>query len=64
MFSDEVCLAGGGKMGAVMRSIDASKTPIGPVESWSPALQMMVRVLLVQSARDAYLVETQILSAL
>jgi len=33
-------------MGALMRSMDWSKTPIGPVESWSPTLQMMVRVLL------------------
>lgn len=29
-----------------MRSIDWSKTPIGPVASWSPALRMMVRFLL------------------
>jgi hypothetical protein len=34
-------------MGALMRSMDWSKTPIGPVESWSPTLRMMVRVLLV-----------------
>ncbi len=40
------CLAGGGEMGALMRSMDWSKTPIGPVESWSPSLQMMVRFLL------------------
>ncbi len=41
------CLKGGGEMGALMRSIDWSKTPIGPVASWSPALRTMVRVLLV-----------------
>ncbi len=40
------CLASGGEMGALMRSMDWSKTPIGPVESWSPSLQMMVRFLL------------------
>ncbi|MBY0527307.1 MAG: response regulator [Gemmataceae bacterium] len=40
------CLTGGGEMGALMRSLDWSKTAIGPVESWSPALQMMVRMLL------------------
>ena len=34
-------------MGALMRTMDWSKTPIGPVESWSPTLRMMVRVLLV-----------------
>ncbi len=41
------CLAGGGEMGALMRSIDWSKTPIGAVETWSSALRTMVRVLLV-----------------
>jgi hypothetical protein len=40
------CLVGGGQMGAVMRSMDWSKTPIGPVASWSPTLQMMVRLIL------------------
>jgi PAS domain S-box-containing protein len=40
-------LTGGGEMGALMRSLDWLKTPLGPVESWSPALQMMVRTLLV-----------------
>jgi PAS domain S-box-containing protein len=40
------CLAGGGEMGALMRSMDWSKTPIGAVESWSPALRMMARLLL------------------
>ena len=29
-----------------MRSMDWSKTPIGDVETWSPALRMMVRLLL------------------
>ncbi|MGC1107389.1 MAG: ATP-binding protein, partial [Candidatus Acidiferrales bacterium] len=37
---------GGGEMGAIMRSTDWSKTPLGPVESWSPALRMMVPFLL------------------
>ena len=40
------CLVGGGQMGALMRSMDWSKTPIGPVASWSPTLQMMVRLIL------------------
>ncbi len=39
-------LAGGGEMGALMRSLDWSKTPLGPAASWPPALRMMVRVLL------------------
>ncbi|MDQ6734244.1 MAG: response regulator [Nitrospirota bacterium] len=45
--ADAAVLSGGGEMGALMRSIDWSKTPIGPVESWSPALRMMVSFLLV-----------------
>ncbi len=39
-------LAGGGEMGALIRSLDWSKTPIGAIESWSPALRMMVGILL------------------
>ena len=39
-------LGGGGEMGALIRAFDWSQTPIGPVESWSPALRMMVRFLL------------------
>ncbi|MGE0159514.1 MAG: ATP-binding protein [Gemmatimonadales bacterium] len=37
---------GGGEMGALIGAMDWSRTPIGPVESWSPALRMMVRFLL------------------
>ena len=33
-------------MSAVMRATDWSKTPIGAVETWSPALRMMVGFLL------------------
>jgi signal transduction histidine kinase/DNA-binding response OmpR family regulator len=40
-------LVGGGKMGALMRAHDWEKTPLGPIESWSPTLKMMVRLLLV-----------------
>jgi PAS domain S-box-containing protein len=39
-------LEGGGEMGALIRSMDWASTPIGPLESWSPALRMMVRLLL------------------
>jgi hypothetical protein len=39
-------LSGGGEMGALIRSIDWSATPIGAAESWTPALCMMVRLLL------------------
>src|SRR3954451_18887999 len=40
------CLSGGGEMGALMRSLNWSKTPIGAVESWSPTFRTMVRFLL------------------
>jgi PAS domain S-box-containing protein len=43
----EDCFVGGGQMGELMRSLDWSKTSIGAVETWSPALRMMVRVLLI-----------------
>jgi hypothetical protein len=39
-------LAGGGEMGALMRATDWARTPIGPIESWSPTLRMMVSFLL------------------
>jgi hypothetical protein len=39
-------LQGGGEMGALIRAKDWSATPIGPVDSWSSALRMMVRFLL------------------
>jgi hypothetical protein len=33
-------------MGSLICSFDWSKTPIGPVEQWSPSLRMMVSFLL------------------
>jgi signal transduction histidine kinase/CheY-like chemotaxis protein len=39
-------LAGGGEMGALIRSMDWSKTRIGPTENWSPTLRTMVSFLL------------------
>jgi signal transduction histidine kinase len=36
----------GGEMGALLRSTDWSNTPIGPAESWSQSLRMMVSLLL------------------
>lgn len=38
--------AGGGEMGALMRALDWSKTPLGPVETWSASLRMMVSFML------------------
>ena len=39
-------IKGQGEMAGRMRSMDWSKTPIGPVESWSPILRTMVNFLL------------------
>src|SRR5689334_10093 len=38
--------AQGGEMGALIAAYDWSKSPIGPIESWSPALRMMVGFML------------------
>jgi PAS domain S-box-containing protein len=39
-------LAGDGEMAILMRALDWSKTPLGPPETWSPALRMMAQFLL------------------
>jgi signal transduction histidine kinase/DNA-binding NarL/FixJ family response regulator len=39
-------LAGGGELGALMRSFDWSTTPLGPVERWPQALRTCVRIML------------------
>src|SRR5436305_658549 len=39
-------LAGGGEMGALMRSLDWSKTPLGPVENWPQSLRTSVSICL------------------
>jgi PAS domain S-box-containing protein len=39
-------LAGGGEMGALMRSHDWSGSPVGPPESWPQSLRTAVRLLL------------------
>jgi len=39
-------LGGGGEMGALMRSLDWARTPLGVAEEWSPSLRMMVSLLL------------------
>jgi len=36
----------GGEMAELIRSKDWSKTPLGPIESWSQALRTMVSLLL------------------
>jgi signal transduction histidine kinase/DNA-binding response OmpR family regulator len=39
-------LAGGGEMGALMRTIDWSRTPVGPVSSWPQSLRTALSILL------------------
>jgi signal transduction histidine kinase/ActR/RegA family two-component response regulator len=39
-------LAGGGETGALVRSLDWSKTPLGPVESWPTSLRATVGIML------------------
>jgi PAS domain S-box-containing protein len=39
-------LAGGGEMGALMRSIDWSKTGVGPVETWPQSLRTALSILM------------------
>jgi hypothetical protein len=38
--------AGGGEMGALMRSTDWSKTGLGPTEAWPRSLKTMLGVVL------------------
>jgi signal transduction histidine kinase len=38
--------AGGGEMGALMRALDWSQTPLGPVEDWPQSLRTTVSILL------------------
>ena len=44
--SDLRFLAGGGEMSERIRAFDWSGTPLGPAESWSPTLRMMISTLL------------------
>ena len=40
------CLSGGGHTGALMRAIDWSTTPLGPIEAWPQSLQTSVSTCL------------------
>ncbi|WP_438041736.1 ATP-binding protein [Sorangium sp. So ce128] len=44
--SDKDCFAGGGEMGALMRSIDWAKTKLGPVATWPISLKTVVGLVL------------------
>ena len=39
-------LTGGGEMGERIRAFDWTRTPLGPPGGWSPALRMMLRIML------------------
>lgn len=43
---DETIFVGGGEMATLMRSHNWAQTPLGAIETWSPALVMMIRLLL------------------
>lgn len=45
--ADQV-LAGGGEMGALMRSIDWSQNPLGPVYTWPQSLRTALSIVLTQ----------------
>ena len=40
------CLAGGGEMGALMRSVDWAATPLGPLGAWPQSLRSAVSICL------------------
>jgi signal transduction histidine kinase len=42
-------LAGGGEMGKLVRSMDWSKTPLGPIESWPQSLRTTVSLCLASN---------------
>ena len=44
--SPQDCLAGGGEMGALMRSTDWSRTPFGPVAAWPQSLRTAISIML------------------
>ncbi|TPG45763.1 response regulator [Roseomonas nepalensis] len=44
--TEQGCLAGGGEAGALLRRVDWSATPLGPVPGWPRALQTAVRIVL------------------
>jgi signal transduction histidine kinase/ActR/RegA family two-component response regulator len=45
----DACLAGGGEAGALLRSIDWSKNPLGPVRDWPATLRTTVGIMLSSS---------------
>ncbi len=47
----ETLFRGGGEMGALLRSLDWSQTPLGTVETWSDNLKTAVQILLTELDR-------------
>jgi signal transduction histidine kinase len=47
--SPEDWLVGGGEMGKLLRSMDWSKTPLGPIESWPQSLRTTVSLCLASN---------------
>jgi signal transduction histidine kinase len=45
-WNSEFVLAGGGEMGARMRALDWTATPLGPVHAWPQSLRTCVRIIL------------------
>jgi hypothetical protein len=41
---------GGGEMGERIRAFDWASTPLGPMETWSPALRTMLPTLILHQA--------------
>ncbi len=46
-FSADALFSGGGEMGALMRTKDWSRTPLGPPEQWPQSLRVAVRIILL-----------------
>ena len=44
-------LTGGGEMGKLIREMDWSRTPLGPIESWPQSLRSSVSMLLPSKAQ-------------
>ncbi len=45
-FSPEALFSGGGELGSLMRKMDWTETPLGPVEKWPQNLKTCIRIVL------------------
>lgn len=53
MSTEHSFLAGGGEMGARIRALDWSQTPLGPIDAWPQSLRSAVSILLPSKAQIA-----------